>query len=494
MASHEVAIVGAGPAGAAAGRLLAAWGHRVVMLHRADDSHQRGLAESIPPSCRALFAALGLLETIDAAGFYRSTGNTVWWGSDEPRRERFADGALGYQIERSRFDALLRTQAVSAGVELQQCSVTGVHGSVDEVTIAGADGRAVSARFVLDCSGRAGVIARRQWRMSVRGNPRTVGLVGVWRCGTGWSEVDPTHTLVDSYSDGWAWSVPLSGETRYLTTMVDPQRTELTKGRPALEVYLAEVRKAPHLSQIVRDATLHSGPWGCDASVYASHIYAQAPFLLVGDAASFVDPLSSYGIKKALASAWLAAAAVHTALRTPAMTGAALDFFAAREREMATTLLAQGREYFGEAAAAHPHPFWSDRADGIELPAHLEPDVRVLRDDPRVQRAFETIKSQSRLLLRRGAALRVEPRPMVRGHEIVLEDRLFTPAVPAGVRFLRDVDVAGVLSLVSDHDEVPALFEAYNRRFPPVALPDFLGVLSVMVALGIADDAAVSAG
>jgi hypothetical protein len=83
---------------------------------------------------------------------------------------------------------------------------------------------------------------------------------------------------------------------------------------------------------------------------------------------------------------------------------------------------------------------------------------------------------------------------MVRGREIVMEERLFTDSCPAGVRFLRDVDVAGLLALAPDHDEVPRLFEAYNRRFPPVALPDFLGALAVMLAWGLVEDAAASAG
>jgi hypothetical protein len=75
-----------------------------------------------------------------------------------------------------------------------------------------------------------------------------------------------------------------------------------------------------------------------------------------------------------------------------------------------------------------------------------------------------------------------------------MEDRLFTPAAPAGVRFLRDVDVAGVLAVATDYHDVPALFAAYNRRFPPVALPDFLGALAVMIAFGIAEDAGAPAG
>ena len=38
---------------------------------------------------------------------------------------------------------------------------------------------------------------------------RTVALVGRWRHAGGWPLADPSHTLLESYEDGWAWSVPL---------------------------------------------------------------------------------------------------------------------------------------------------------------------------------------------------------------------------------------------------------------------------------------------
>jgi flavin-dependent dehydrogenase len=495
MSSLEVAIIGAGPAGSAAARLLASWGHRVALLHRSADSERPALAESIPPSCRKLFAAIGVLDAIDGAGFYRSTGNTVWWGSHDVRREGFPDGQPGYQVDRTKFDALLRERAREAGADLQHFLATGTEASGDGgASIVSSDTRTVEARFVLDCSGRSGVVARRRWRMDVPGHPRTVGLTGIWSDTSVPPDVDPSHTLVESYGDGWAWSVPISRNVRHVTAMVDPQRTELARGRSPLDVYRTELRKAPHLAATLTGGSLVRGPWGCDASVYAARTYAQAPFLLVGDAASFVDPLSSYGVKKALASAWLAAIAVHTAIRKPSMTTSALAFFAAREAEMCAALLEQTRAHFGSAAAVHGHPFWADRADGIDLPSPLEPDVRTLRDDARVQRAFAAMKAQPRLVLRQGTDLRIEPRPMVRDHEIVLEDRLFTPSCPAGMRYLRDVDVSGVLSVVQAHEQVPELFEAYNRRFPPVPLPDFLGALAVMLAFGLVEDAAASAG
>ena len=488
MGSHDVAVIGAGPAGAAAARLLAHWGCRVLVLDRAPAAAP-AIAESIPPSCRKLFAAIGVLEAVDAAGFYRSTGNTVWWGGTAARFETFAAGALGYQVERAAFDAVLRDQARAAGARLRIATVRDVRPRDTGATIVLDDGEE-TARFVLDCSGRAGVIARRGWREERPGSPRTVALAGMWRSDRGWPRVEPTHTLVESHDDGWAWSVPLSPHVRCVAAMVDPQRTDLARGRPAAAVYQAELAKALRLSWALDGGALAGRPRGFDASVYTARRYADDPAMLVGDAASFVDPLSSYGIKKALASAWLAAVAVRTALRAPEMTATALRFFADREAEMAAALLEQARGHFGAAALTHPNPFWTDRAAPADLPGPAEPDVRVLREDPRVRAAFDALKTRPSLALEADRALRIEPRPVVRGDAIVLEDRLFTPAAPAGLRFLRDVDLAGLLALAPSHDQVPALFEAYNRRFPPVALPDFLGALSVMVAYGILQDSA----
>ena len=110
-AEFDVIVIGGGPAGAAAGRLLAAWGHSVLVLTKPIDE-ARGLAESLPPSTRKLLAAVGVLEAVEAAGFYRTTGNTVWWGEADGRVETFpqAGEAAGYQVFRPAFDRLLIAQ------------------------------------------------------------------------------------------------------------------------------------------------------------------------------------------------------------------------------------------------------------------------------------------------------------------------------------------------------------------------------------------------
>src|SRR5262245_4947562 len=114
----DVVVIGAGPAGSAIGRLLAAWGHSVLILARPIET-ARGLAESLPPSSRKLLAAIGVLDAVEAAGCCRTTGNTMWWGTGDRRVAEFpAAGASGFQVFRPDLDRLLRKSAQDAGARV----------------------------------------------------------------------------------------------------------------------------------------------------------------------------------------------------------------------------------------------------------------------------------------------------------------------------------------------------------------------------------------
>src|ERR687896_529919 len=145
------------------------------------------------------------------------------------------------------------------------------------------------------------------------------------------------------------WSVPAAGGVRYVAAMVDPRATERAAGG-ARAVYLAEIAKTNRFAALLHDAHLEDGPAGWDASMYSSQHYADERVLLAGDAGSFIDPLSSAGVKKALASGWLAAVATHTALVRPAMRHVAFEFFDAREREIYEHFLALTRRFLTDAA------------------------------------------------------------------------------------------------------------------------------------------------
>jgi 2-polyprenyl-6-methoxyphenol hydroxylase-like FAD-dependent oxidoreductase len=459
----DVAVVGGGPAGCAAAIMLARCGHAVTLITKAA-SDTLPLGESIPPSTRKLFDLLGVGPGIEAAGFVRATGNTVWWGGDTPRVERFADGERGWQVTNAGLEGVLRAAARSAGVRLQ-------------TTRAGSDDATFcNATLVLDCTGRGGLFARARRLRATDPGLITVAIVGLWAA-PAFDLPDPTHTVIESYEGGWAWSVPVSSPRaggsaqRFVAVMVDPRSSDRSPSSDSKTRYLEDLRKTTGLHHMLAGATLVDGPRGWDASMYHAVRYVDGNVLLVGDAGSFIDPLSSAGVKKALASGWLAAVAAHTCLVRPGMRRIALDFFDAREREVYQSFRAMTEAYWRDAAAWHAHPFWSDRA--ITAGGSVEREV--------LAAAYEKVRQAPALCVRRDPAVTVAPRPAVSGTEIVLEERLVRGA-GTGARYAYDVDLIALVALAPDHDSVPALFDSYNSRYAPVALPDFLAALATALA------------
>lgn len=450
-------VLGGGPAGSTSAKLLAGWGHAVRLITRRTPDAR--MAVSVPPSTRKLFDTIGISGAIERAAFVRATGNTVWWGRPEPRVEQFPAGAAGWQIPLQRLDDVLLAEAAGAGVAIEQRAIVE------------ADLEPAGDRFLIDATGRSGLLARAKGVRIHDAGPRTVALVGEWTRAGDWAVPDDTHTLIESYGSGWAWSVPVSPATRHIAVMVDPQRSGLARDVSAREVYLAEIDKTSAFRQLVADARCVSGPRGWDASGYRADHYAGDHWLLAGDAGSFIDPLSSAGVKKALASGWLAAIAVHTCLQTPSMRGHALSFFSQREHDIERYYSRMSRSFLAEAAPNHPDAFWRDRADPPDAPP--DADLTAVRD------AFEHLRSADTIRLRAGDA-RLEDRPVVRGHEIVLEPVIVCDG--ASVRFIAGIDVISLCTLAPGCSQVPDLFEAYCRLHGEVPLPDFLMALATSVS------------
>ena len=253
----------------------------------------------------------------------------------------------------------------------------------------------------------------------------------------------------------------------------------------------------------------------CPASLYGATLHGQPGLLLVGDAGSFIDPLSSYGVKKALASAWLAAIVTHTGLEDDAMAGPACELYDDREREVYRTYRALSVPFLEQAAAANDHPFWDARLDAartaggdIREPAGesgapgasgasgmLEPGERSLAEDraeaflgsAEVRAAYETIRARAAVRLRPAAGLEIVSGPAVAGDRIALEPHLVSERLPAGARYVRNVDLRLLVEVAPTLDQVPDIYEAYNRRADPAPLPDFLAALALTVGAGFLD-------
>jgi hypothetical protein len=286
----------------------------------------------------------------------------------------------------------------------------------------------------------------------------------------------------------------------------------------AHEVYLAELRKVAPFLPWLDNATLETGPWGADASLYGTSQFSGPGFLLVGDAASFIDPLSSFGVKKALASGWLAAITANTILKTPGMADEARAFYEQRERGVVDSFLRQTAE-FAAGTDADAHPFWEVRVDrGLETQAALRADAYVARPapqpyvarpgpepyvtrpgsqgredddpstlarDPAVLAALADLRRRPEIHLQPGAHVRTANRAAIRGQLIVMDEHVFAPAWPHGIRYIRNIDLLLVMRLAPEYRDVGELYDAVFRAQPGVSLPDFLGALSTLVARGV---------
>jgi len=319
------------------------------------------------------------------------------------------------------------------------------------------------AAYRVDCTGRAGVLAKPLGGRRYEPGHRTVALVGRWRHPGGWPLDDPSHTLLESYADGWAWSVPFDDRDRAIAVMVDPRTTALARGDGAASVYLNEVGKTAKLSRMAAGATLEGGPWGWDASMYSAERPAGDGWLLAGDAASFIDPLSSAGVRKAMASGWLAAVTVNSALADSRHQAMAFAFYAAREAETYAQFLALTRQHLRDGAPSD-HPFWADRAD--------------------IQAAYDRIRAAPGLALRVAPGVRFEARPALTERAIVLERHLVPPDGGEALRHLHGIDVVALAELAPGVTDVPAFYDAYRRQMGPVDLPAFLTALATAVARG----------
>lgn len=480
MRAADAIIIGAGPAGCAAAIVLAEAGRSVLLIDRPAGA-RRALAESIPPSARRILTELGVDQAVSSAGFQPWRGNTVWWADAPPRVEHFSNDRVGFQVDRHLFDRVLRDAAARAGAQIIEGTVRSAAPPMVTVDVDGQEER-LTAPWILDCSGRAGVLARQGLR-ELDASHRTVALAGIWHATTPWPATIDGHTLVASHADGWAWSVPVARDVRYVTVMVDPVRSHLTKDAPALEVYEAELSKVAPFADVLASAALVAGPWGADASLYGASRHSGPGFLLVGDAASFIDPLSSFGVKKALTSGWLAGIVVTSILDAQSMQTAALEFFESRERQVSASFRRQAARYAEDAGARHP--FWQARAAAGHTDGEDEiVDPAVLAGDPSVVAALRILQQQPVLSVRQSDEVTVIQRPVIRASRLVMDDHVALTAWPEGVRYIRNVDVLLVLRLAPEHRDVGELYDAVVRIQPGVGLPDFLGVLATLVARG----------
>lgn len=327
----DVIVIGGGPAGSTLGALLAMQGYRALIVER--DIHPREhVGESLTPSTTPIFERIGFLPTMEDAGFVHKPG-ACWTAPRSPvgtfvslRLAEFpppdARQTYTYNVERDVFDALLLRNAHDKGAKvLQGVTVARVLFDGDRavgVRARVADGweRDVTARFVVDASGRRSLLAN---QLKLRRKDRVFNQFAIY---SWFRDVEPNppghegmlflHFL--GLERAWAWQIPLRDGVCSVGVVTD-KADFLTTGSGHEEFFgsmaarNATMRFALRRARRIRDWSVE-GDYSYDVETLVG-----PGWLLVGDALRFVDPIFSTGVDVAMYSASHAFEALDASMR-----------------------------------------------------------------------------------------------------------------------------------------------------------------------------------
>jgi geranylgeranyl reductase family protein len=272
----DVAVIGAGPAGAAAAlsALRARPGCRVLLVDRADFPRDKACGDGIAPHALDELARLGVASVLDHAVPVRSLRLV----SPRGTTAELSVARPSYVVPRTVFDARLVDAAVARGAVFERRVVR----SLDDVP----------ASVVIGADGANGVVRR------LLGLGRPVpSSVAVAVRGYVPSSGAPRQTIVMDGRDwpAYAWQFDDGrGSANVGFGMLLPSLQALPHGRAALEERLVSLLPSARGAERLRS---HHLPLSTGRPV-------QPPgrVLLAGDAASLVNPLTGEGIYYALLS------------------------------------------------------------------------------------------------------------------------------------------------------------------------------------------------
>jgi flavin-dependent dehydrogenase len=313
-ADADAVVVGGGPAGALTSALLARRGRRVVLVERSPDYRWRACGVFASPASVAVLRTVGLgddvidrvarkipamrVETPARTAFRLTYGDA----------DRMEEPAVGF--DRSRLDPALLELARAAGVEVR----LGEAATAVEQGLVSTTGGIIRARFIVGADGLRSVVARAFGAaLPARLAPR----VGLTFHVADPRPEDPHDARMILFDGGYVGLAPVPAGRVNVGIVLGGAWLARLRGEGAeatVRTVLEGIPRAPD------DPVDWPAAERCDPIEGAAPLGVRAArragegWLLVGDAAGFLDPFTGEGLHRALVSAKLAAAAVDRAL------------------------------------------------------------------------------------------------------------------------------------------------------------------------------------
>ncbi|MCC6456199.1 MAG: tryptophan 7-halogenase [Caldilineaceae bacterium] len=318
IAVNDVIIIGGGPAGSVLGCYLSMAGISNLIIEGSIFPRAH-VGESLVTSTTRVFKEIGFLPTMEREGFVRKYGAS-WhaptsreFGIDfDPFPEEGIDQNYTYHVDRSKFDLLLLKHAESLGSKIYQgVRVQKVLFENDQacgVRVKMGDQEVdLPCKMVVDASGRQTILGN-QLKLKLKDPIFNQYAVHAWYKdldrGSGIT-ADWIHIYFLPIERGWVWQIPITDEITSVGVVAE--REIFKQAKLDLESYFNKYTQTnPDLVQAMSSATrVNEFKTEGDYS-YCMERFVGNGYLLVGDAARFVDPIFSSGVSVACFGARMA--------------------------------------------------------------------------------------------------------------------------------------------------------------------------------------------
>ncbi len=313
----DVLIIGAGPAGSVAARMLKKLGHQVVILEK-EQFPRFSIGESLLPQCMEFLDEADLLGPVAAEGFQLKNGAAFSHAGKltefDFSQKSTAGWATTYQVPRTRFDQILAEAAEDCGVPIhyRHSIVAADFNTPGLARLTSVDAGGVqrdwTASMVMDASGFGRVLPRLLDLETPSTLPVRLALFTHLEDRIAVDGYDRGKILIaihPKFHEVWYWLIPFSNGRSSLGVVMPMGFLEARTGSP-LDILRELAMQEPRLAVLLKESRFDTPAnriGGYSANV--KRLYGDG-FVLLGNAGEFLDPVFSSGVTIALKSASLA--------------------------------------------------------------------------------------------------------------------------------------------------------------------------------------------